>query len=193
MKKNPGGMITFPTVKDYKQSNSLTYVSEFKIYISKNTRFGNAVSDKDSLSILQLRYYAGGSCIYMPTFDFNSENPNGFYYNVAKSTTGGFVEEPDGGDGSRRVFRFNTWYTFRLEFSIRDPGQPGQSFCVSVYVDGFKFCDSYCFYSDKDTSAVDSGTLAVKQGTLNLRIVPQRRINGQIYFDDITAALEPED
>ena len=69
----------------------------------------------------------------------------------------------------------------------------GQIFCVSVYVDGQKLGDSYCFYSDKDTSAADSGTLTVKQGTLNLRIVPQSRINGVIYLDDLNASLETAD
>ena len=132
------------------------------------------------------------SKVNVPCFTFNnSDNPTGFYYNVGKSTSGGFVEKPDEGNaGGRRLFAFDTWYTFRLEFTMKKPGQTGQEFCVSVYVNGEKFCDSYCFYSDADTSAVNSGTLTVKTGTLNVRFAPQRRINGLIYLDDVKAEFK---
>ena len=189
---NDGGLITFPTVTNYAQNDDAVMVSEFKLYIDGSTRFGNSISNKNSLVIMQVRYYAGGSCIYMPCFTFNnSDNPTGFYYNVGKSTSGGFVEKPDEGNaGGRRLFQFDTWYTFRLEFTMKKPGQTGQEFCVSVYVNGEKFCDSYCFYSDSDTSGATSGTLTVKTGTLNVRFAPQRRINGLIYLDDIKAEFK---
>ena len=181
-----GGQVYLPLLAVDKMTDTTVLEVSMRINIAGDTRFGNEISNKNNLNIVQICLMNESNPFWMPTLCFNSDNPTGYYFLVGKSTSGGAKEYPD---NRAKLFQFDTWYTFTFRMTIKNYGKSNAQFRVEILVDGVSFGVSECFFSNDYTdSSVSSGSIEFQTGkTVRVRFQPQMRVHALIYVDDVSA------
>ena len=181
-----GGTLTLPLIDVPTMYNNTTVEFSMKVMVDGSSRFGNEITGVNA-NMLQMRLTSDKKPFWMPTLRFTTNaNPTaGCHLVVGKNTASALFESPD---RRTKVFEYDTWYELTFRMTIKNYGTSDARFRVEILVDGETFGTSTCFYSNDD-SALDAGTVTFEAGkTVNLRLVPQMRVNALIYIDDITAS-----